>query len=226
MSGSGKAGFPLTDSSGTKGGYLTRALIGGLAAGIPVAWLLEFLSVLPYFLGLFFVVVLGLLIGAVMYRLGRPAAPVARDRLTPISLIVALGTWATVLVVEYRSFPDYAAKQLEKKSLTSHMTDSELEAYHESVRQAARDYLSKQAWPGGLPGYLRWAATSGRMMLPRAGGSPPYELSNVQAHSIWAIRVTVSLVLLIFAIDSQFSSLAPRRVKGEGNEPAGDSEPK
>jgi hypothetical protein len=161
-----------------------------------------------------------------MFRLGRPAAPVARERLTPISLIVALTTWATVLVVEYRWFPDYAAKEMEKVSLTSRMTDGELEAYHAQVRDAARENLGKLAWPGSFPGYLRWAATNGRMMLPRSGGSPPYELVNVRPPLIWAIRVALSLVMLIFGIDSQFSSLAPRRIRSEGDSPAGDSEAK
>ncbi|MBN1489250.1 MAG: hypothetical protein JXA69_04975, partial [Phycisphaerae bacterium] len=51
------------------------SVIAGLALGLPFAWLLAVLAFLPFYLGLFFFTLIGLLIGAVQFRVGKPAVP-------------------------------------------------------------------------------------------------------------------------------------------------------
>ena len=48
------------------------AVLAGVAVTLPVAWLLSFAGTLPFFLGVFFFALFGLLIGAVIYRVAAP----------------------------------------------------------------------------------------------------------------------------------------------------------
>jgi hypothetical protein len=202
--------------------YLLQALLVGTLAGLPAAWILAYLAPMPYFLSLFFFMLLGLLVGAVMCRAARPGTPIARDRSRPVSLFVSLVICLGVIVWENRWFPDMAARKAVQLSLVSKMNAQELNAYRERVRRAARDQLSSRYWPGGVLGYIRWAATSGRMEFPRAGSDEPVPLENVQLPVKWIIRVVASLALLMFAIDSQMASLAPRRLLEEEAEDQGE----
>ncbi len=204
--------------------YLLRALLVGAVLALPVGYLLAYLAPMPYFLGLFFFLLLALLVGASMCRAARPAAPIPRERMTPVSLIVALLIWTSVIFVEYRWFPDYAVRNAVKMSLTTRMTSSELTTYRQHVRKEALEQLNARYRPGGFLGYLRWAVTSGRMDLPRGGSSEPVALQNVQLPVGWIIRVSASLVLLLFGVDSQMASLAPKPLLKDEPEEHGENE--
>ena len=207
--------------------HLRRALFAGAVAGVPAAWLLAYLAPMPYLLGLFFFLLVGLIVGAVMCRAARSGAPIPRRRSTHVSLAVSLLVWSGVLVMEYRWFPEMAARKAVRLSLVAGMGDAGVQAYRERVRHAAREQLKTGYWPGRLPGYVRWAVTSGRMELPRAGSDEPVQIQNVQLPLGWVLRVAASLALLMFAIDSQMASLAPKPFPeedsgGKDEQPAAD----
>src|SRR5690606_31753768 len=138
----------------------------------------------------------------------RAGAPIPRQRTTPVSLAVSLLISVGVLVMEYRWLPDLAVQQAIAASRLSGTSREEREAYRLQVRRIAREQIDA-CWPGGIAGYVRWAATSGRMTLPRAGADRAFTFENKQLPLKWIVRVAASLALMIFAIDSQMGSLAP-----------------
>ena len=82
-------------------GWIGWSLVSGCVVGVPAGALLAYLAVLPMFLGLFFFLLVSLLVGAVMFRFGRSAAPVARRTLWAVGIAVVIVIWFTGLVVEY-----------------------------------------------------------------------------------------------------------------------------
>ena len=74
------------------------ALVAGCLLALPVGWLLATLAMLPFFLGLFFCMLFSLLVGAVVYRVGKPAAPQARPLLWMIGIAVGLAVFGVSLV--------------------------------------------------------------------------------------------------------------------------------
>jgi hypothetical protein len=186
-----------------------RGLVAGAILGIPLGILLAFVGAIPYQLGLFFYLVLGLLIGAVMFRACRSAAPIAIHRLRPIGVAVALIVWFTSLTTEYRTFPNEAAEATIKNSLLSSASDAEVAAARERARAEPLEKLREQYPPGGLIGYVRWVASSGRMELSRFGTDEPHTyIVPGQKRIAWISRAVLSLILLACAINSQFTGLA------------------
>lgn len=192
-----------------------RGLVAGAILGIPLGILLAFVGAIPYQLGLFFYLVLGLLIGAVMFRACRSAAPIALNRLQPIGLAVAAIVWLSSLTTEYRTFPREAAEETIKQSLLADASEEEVAALRERAHAEPFEKLRQQYPPGGLLGYMRWAATSGRMELTRHGAEPYTYTLRGQKRFSWVFRTVVSFILLAFAINSQFTGLAPQPAQGE-----------
>lgn len=209
------------------GGHPARALIVGLILAVPTGYILTYLATMPYQLGLFFFLVLGLFVGASMCRAGRGDRPVSKPTLHRLAIVVAAAAWFTVLVVEDRILPRTAAEFCRKQSLTSRMTDAELAAYQQRVAEEARAHIDAYR-PGGVLGYVRWAVSSGHMSLPRAGASKPIDFVNTQRRIPWIVRVIFSLVLLFYGIDSQLVSIGPRPPADEesqGEQPSAGAAP-
>jgi len=184
------------------------SLVAGCVLGLPAGWLLASLAVLPMFLGLFFFLLLGLLIGATMYRFGKPAAPVPRSRLLAIGGITAVAIWGVALVVEYSNLPDDAVRTVRESFRGRYLAKEDVQKLQAEVRRHVPAELRENYPPGGFLGYLRWAAASGEMKCPRVL-APDTEIHTLyQARTLWVVRVVVSLVLLGFALIAQFIGLA------------------
>ncbi len=209
-----RAAEPPADTIANRG-WLGWSLAGGIALGVPSGWLLAYLAALPALLGLFFFLLIGLLIGAVMFRLGKPAAPVPRGMLRPIGMAVALLVWVTGLLAEYRWFPEHAAAEVVRNSVIQSIPPSEVKQFENKMRREALDRLRADYPPGGFIGYLRWAAIDGQMSLPRMKDQSRYLYKLRQKRVIWVARVVLSLVLFTFALQSQFFGLAPRKPVAE-----------
>ncbi len=180
-------------------------LIAGIILAVPAGWVLAYLSALPYFLGLFFFSLVGLLVGAAVYRFGARAMPLPRATCWMIGLTVALLTWVFGLYFEYRSFSEDAAQRVVKASLTPGMAEDR-QLFEESRRLAFSDLASRYP-PGGFPGYLLWTARDGTMTFPRLPqGTVRFELREKGPR--WIVRVTIGLGLLIFSVVSQCLTLA------------------
>src|SRR5262245_21649393 len=80
------------------------SLAAGLAIGLPLGIVLSYLAALPYFLGLFFFVLFGLVIGALLFRFGADRRPMAWSIVGLATAMVVTATWCASLVVEARTF--------------------------------------------------------------------------------------------------------------------------
>src|SRR3990172_853649 len=54
------------------------ATAAGTVVSLPLAWLLSYAAMLPFYLGLFFFMLFGLVIGAVAFRVAAPGRPYHR----------------------------------------------------------------------------------------------------------------------------------------------------
>lgn len=186
----------------------SRMIVASLVASIvalPSAWLLSYGASLPFFLGLFFFPLFGLLISAVAVRV---AAPLRPYRTAPVlagtTLLVLIG-WGGALFIEARDFPaDVGDEMLEK---TYDLGDRTPEEFTADVAEQVRGYLKRVAPPGGVLGYIRWTLTAGRIPageLPDVGRTPGTPLVR---GFWWAFRVVASLALFSFGIASQTFAL-------------------
>ena len=182
-------------------------IVGGLL-GLPTGWLLASLAVLPMFLGLFFFLIVGLFIGAAMFRLGKPAAPVPKSTLITIGSIVALTVWGAALFYEFRQLPEDAARTV-RSSFPKRYFDKQDQL---RLQNETRDYvlakLKEDYRPGGFVGYLRWAAAKGTIECPRIFSDDTETHGLYQQGLMWVIRVVLSLLLVGFTLLAQFLGLA------------------
>jgi hypothetical protein len=187
---------------------LIWSLAVGIALGIPAGHLLAYLVALPAFLGLFFFLWLGLVIGAAMFRLGKAAVPAPKQSLYVIGLTVSVLAWMSGLVSEYRMLPGEVADAVRRNSVTQSASRDQIQQFEQKVRGEVLDHLRKQYPPGGLVGYWRWRTTDGSMKFARMGDGSLYPYEIRQRGIIWLVRVILSLVLISFTILSQFLGLA------------------
>ncbi len=82
-----------------------KGVLAGVGAALPIGWLLCYGALLPFFLGLFFFMLFGLLVGAVVFRIGQGARPIARSRIVGGTTVVVLAVMVVSLTVEGRDFP-------------------------------------------------------------------------------------------------------------------------
>ncbi|HOB73067.1 MAG TPA: hypothetical protein PKG54_00950 [Phycisphaerae bacterium] len=196
---------------------LWLALIVGVALALPTSWVLAMLAMLPRLLGLFFFLVAGLLIGAVMYRIGLPAAPVPRARLYVAGLAVALVLWLAGLMVEYQALPRLAFGAV-RGTMKFSIGPERKEHIQNTLRSHIEARLDKDYPPGGLIGYVRWVATNGRMRVPRVIDNTTILFELSQRRGWWIVRAGLSLVFLAGTILSQVSALGPPRRVETGEE--------
>ena len=195
------------------------AVAAGALAAVPLGWLLSYAATLMMLLGLFFFVLFGLVIGAVMYRYGSPARPIPSRRIKlGVALVVLIG-WGISYGVEVRDFPiDKANDAIRVVSpLPEGMTREEFKA---DVERFVRDTLAERYGGSGPIGYARWVLAEKQIEYPVETMLKPIVLTATQGRWLWSTRVTLSIVLLAFGIYSQVSPL--RKVSEDSNaeEPA------
>jgi len=167
---------------------------------IPLAWLLSYAATLPFFIGLFFFVLFGLIIGATIHRAAAPRRPYPKPVLVTGTAIVVLFGWSFSLVKEGRDFPAERARFVGSK--TRDLGGRSIEEFQYAVAAEVRQYLRESYRPGGAIGYMRWALTSG--VIPKGAlKDVRMKLGQPQQRYAWAVRVVLSLALLTFGIGSQ-----------------------
>ena len=180
------------------------AVAVGIVVTLPLAWLLSYAGTLPFYLGLFFFVLFGLLVGAIVHRVASPGRPYGeRTLLIGTSIIVFLG-WSLSVAKEARDFPAERAEWVSRR--TRDLGDRSRQEYRAKVEQQIRQYLRKEYPPGGVPGYIRWVLISGEL---KKGDLAAVRMS-VQAPQRrygWAIRVVFSIALFAFGVGSQTFAL-------------------
>lgn len=206
---------PPAAPPGGQGPLVVAAIVGVVLGGF-AGILLAFLADLPAYLGMFFFLLVGLLIGAFCYRFGKSAAPAPKGTLWVIGLLVVFTTWGSSLYVGYRLVASTAVDAV-LKSTRERLTSEQKAELADRVPVEIDNYLRTNYPPGGFLGYMRWAASSdGVLKVPREPvgiGNQPVSIRY--AGWQWLLRSIVSLMLLMFSILSQVLSLSlppqPRR---------------
>ncbi len=179
------------------------ATLAGLAVAVPVSVILSFAGLLPMYLGPFFFLLFGLGVGAAIFRVARHARPARRSLAITCPAIVILATFLATLTLEYKQLGPHTARMVAKRTRALPPGVS-LTDFQAVVSVAAERQIAEGHPPGGVFGYLRWAATTGRMVLESEQARPPfvtYVLS--QSNLGFTLRVMFSLILLAGGILSQ-----------------------
>jgi hypothetical protein len=187
-------------------GRLAAALIVGLLLAIPIGALLSLAGLLVFFLGLFFFLLFGLMLGAAMFRVLVTARPLPARSLAAIGVTTGLFAFGVSLWVESARLPAHVAKKayLAPSFPGEHVTEGkaeaarlDLERRRRAVEARASAELTERYPPGGLIGYVRWAATNGHLEFesPDPGGATiDYRLA--QGPIGFCIRLTICALLI------------------------------
>ncbi|UCC29754.1 MAG: hypothetical protein JSU86_16305 [Phycisphaerales bacterium] len=182
------------------------AVVVGLIVSMPLAWLLSYAALLPFYFGVFFFALFGLLIGSAMHRIASPGRPYGRVVLVAGTTVVVLVGWTASIVKEGRDFPmDMAVKAGNR---TRDIGDRTISEYRALVAEEVRRFLRERYPPGGTIGYVRWVLTSGELKKGQIA-SVHRTLEPVQRGFTWAARVVLSIALFAFGIGSQTLPLRP-----------------
>jgi hypothetical protein len=194
------------------------AVLAGAIVSLPLAWLLSFGAALVALLGLFFFSLFGLVIGAVMFRIGAAARPLPKGVVRLGTAIVVTLCWGLAMEIEVQQFPtDKAAYAI---GIVSPLPDGvDRDAFQNSVAQFVRDTLANDYGSSGFFGYARWILASSRMEYKVETMKYPIVLRPVQYRWWWGIRVVASIAMLWFGM---YSMVAP--LSGTVD-PAGSSNP-
>ena len=160
---------------------------------------------LPFYLGLFFFMLFGLVIGAVTFRIAAPGRPYGRIAVLAGTTFMVGVCWTASIVKESRDFPadiaDDAVRRI--RDIGRRSTDE----YRTAVAEEVRTFIRERHPPGGVVGYVRWILLEGEI---RKGAIPSFDqtLHRSPARIGWAVRVVLSITLLSFAVGSQTLALS------------------
>ncbi len=179
------------------------ATLAGLAVAVPVSVILSFAGLLPMYLGPFFFLLFGLGVGAAIFRVARHARPAPKSLVIACPVIVILVTFLATMTLEYEQLGPHAARMAAKRTRALppglSLTDFQAAVIVTAERQIAEGFP-----PGGVFGYLRWAATNGRMVLESEQARPPFVTYVISQSNLgFTLRVLFSLILLAGGIFSQ-----------------------
>lgn len=181
------------------------ATLAGTIASLPLAWLLSYAAMLPFYIGLFFFMLFGLVIGAVTFRIAAPGRPYRRFTVLAGTTFIVGVCWTLSIVQESRDFPADLAKEAVRRSRDIGRRSAD--DYRAAVAEEVRAFLRERHPPGGVLGYVRWILFEGEV---KKGSIPSFDqvLRRSPARWGWAIRVVLSIALLGFAVGSQTLALS------------------
>jgi hypothetical protein len=200
-------------------GVMVALVLGG-----GIGTLLGYLALLPFFVGLFFFLLLGLAPGAVLFRFGHPLRPMSLLRIWSGALPVVLVTFSVAVYVEYRALPRHVAVKV-RKNVSGFPAGYTRAALENRAAEMVGNYLRRRYGSDDLLAYIRWASRSGRIEIPqgpftlRQRGSPAtqpavtLQLNHPAVHqlqqpgALWSIRVAASFVMLCLAMALQLGPL-------------------
>ncbi len=176
-------------------------VLGGLT------YILARVVFLPYYMGLFFYQVAGLIAGSAGFRIARPERPIRRSRLVTGALLVAIAAWCVSIVFEYHDRVDGIAREGEfyAAKLKALEQGGSAADVMERVRQGVRDHLSTEHSPGGVIGYVRWVVQTGELTLTVDGVTDTVRIA--QRKKAWVIRSLASIALMTTGLYMAFLAL-------------------
>lgn len=162
---------------------------------------------LPYYMGLFFYQVAGLIAGSAGFRIARPDRPIRRARLFSGAVLVALAAWCVSIVFEYHDRVDGIARESEfyAAKLKAIEQGGSAADVMERVREGVRDHLRTEHSPGGVMGYVRWVVHSGELTLTVDGVTDTVRIAHRK--KAWVIRSIASIGLMTTGLYMAFLAL-------------------
>ncbi len=176
--------------------------------GVPTGWLLSYGALLPFYLGLFFFMLFGLLLGAVAFRFGSPAGQLSKSAVRGGMAIIVAITWSASMYTEARVFPDQVAEESMRQCRKLPEGMSGPEEFRALAAKEVVAYMGENYAPGGVFGYVRWAVSSSLVNPPTGLLRKPFRSS--QPRGWWIARVLLSILLLGYGIYTQIVPLAKK----------------
>jgi len=180
------------------------AVIVGTIVSWPLAWLLSHAALLPFFLGLFFFALFGLVIGAVMHRIAAPARPLSSG------IVLAGTTWIVLFVWGYSIWHEVADMPYKLAEVASQRTrdigDRPTAEFIREVETNIRRHWHQKYGSSGIRAYVPWILGGGKISSGDIAGVRT-ELRANTSGPWWLVRVGLSVGLLAFGVASQTLAL-------------------
>jgi len=143
----------------------------------------------------------GLMIGAVMHRVGSPGRPYSRGSVVIGTMLVVLFVWCFTIAKESRDFP-YEVAEKAAADPRARIGARPVEEFQDDVAEQVRKFLAASYAPGGTLGYIRWITTDGELEAADIE-LLRHPMERGQRGYSWIIRVVSSVALLMLSIGSQ-----------------------
>ncbi|MDO8632368.1 MAG: hypothetical protein Q7R41_17940, partial [Phycisphaerales bacterium] len=151
----------LAEGRGTSLARWWSATAAGTIVSLPFAWLLSYAAMLPFYIGLFFFMLFGLVIGAVTFRIAAPGKPYRRFAVLAGTTLIVGVCWTLSIVKESRDFPTDIARDAVRRSRD--IGRQSVDEYRAAVVEEVRAFLREHHPPGGVLGYARWMLLDGEI---------------------------------------------------------------
>jgi hypothetical protein len=207
------AGTPSTASwpaaARTSSGPFWKGVGLGAVLALPLGWLLGHGALLPSYLGLFFFALFGLVLGATVYRVAQRGDRLPRRTVLAGTLLLVVFTWAVGMTREGLAFPEQMARAVVERAEASDLAGRTGEEFHRDALADINQFLATEHPPGGVLGYVHWAATSSVLPASKVDGLRR-NIKSTQSRYGFIIRIALSLGLLTFGIGAlTFSLIRP-----------------
>jgi hypothetical protein len=176
------------------------AVVTGIGAGL--SKLLAAAGLLPFVfgvVGIFFFMLVGLLLGAILYRFGLAGRGWPRGLLIGSILIPTLATSAGTLVFEYRSFVRGKADELMRQN---GMNPREHLERTERMAERIEEQWRRQCGVGGIGGYIAWSVRGSSFLCGPEDGRK-LRIAHPQGGIWWLVRAVVSFAAMGWAVGAQ-----------------------
>ena len=176
------------------------AIAVGTLASWPLAWLLSHAALLPFFLGVFFFALFGLIIGAIMHRIAAPARPLSQAALLWGTTWIVVFMSGFSLMQEAHDMPGKLGKVAAER--TRDIGGRSFAEFAHEVEQHIRGVWRTRHGSTGLRAYVPWILSGGVL----ARGEVPGVQTELRAGhgGAWClVRVALAVGLLAFGVSSQ-----------------------
>ncbi len=210
-------------AGGGRGRYLLGCLLV-VAMGVGLSKLLATAGLLPFIFGIvgvFFFMLVGLLLAAIMYRFGRDIAPLPRSLVIGSIVVLTLAITAGTVFFEYL---EVLTKEAEEALRVNNLNprEEEQEEMIARMRQQIEDYWRSEHGFGGPIGYVAWAACGSVFEIGPSEGRKR-QVVHRQGGLKWLLRGLISFAALGWAVWAQVYPL--HRAQQQRDEPKAE-EPK
>lgn len=202
--------LPIDSDGAAPRPRLSRLFVGLAVAQlllIALSPLLARLIWLPFYFGLFFFLVGGLLVGAATFRIARPARPIGRRPLVIGALAIGLITYLITTVFEFRHFastvadpPKFARARNAVVQNGGSLNDLEARAADAFAAKLAQDYA-----PLTPLAYARWTIREGKMRL--TVDDQTESIATEHAGWKWLLRSLGEILLVAAGLWSSLEAL-------------------